>query len=158
METAERESSEADKFLEEHAWPQATWYWDQSASLEKRLAVWTWIGLALSLLATILAALPESLRKLLDFPETISWLVVVFSALATVVSGTLIPRYRSAAVSRELGRIKTTRVAKRAQVAMPTLKGQELHAFQLLTIDALMDIEEQHGVDKVGEDSVPKPK
>ena len=146
------ESTEDDteKFLDEHAWPQVTWYWNKAYMFERRSTIWTWLGIAFGFLATIVAAFPRDppfLKGVSWVNEIIGWVVVVLSAAATLVAGTVIPRYRTLAKTREAGRVRSTLIAKLAQVELPALTGEELRKRKLQIVKDLMSVDDEYGMD-----------
>jgi hypothetical protein len=136
---------EVEQYLGRDVWPQMRWYEEEANRVERALSFWFWIGIGFGFLATTLAAIPPHLysREWID-RELLRWLAVVASAVATVASGTIVPRYRRLATTREMGRVKTTAVEKRARIMLSHVamtkeqRAKELskYADELIAIEA----------------------
>lgn len=144
---------EVEQYIAKEFIPQIKWYEKESVTLEQRLTRWTWAGIILGVLATILAACPDSLLSVIFFNdfdtgrEITKWFVVITTAIASTANGVLVPRYRRIANSREKGRIKTTLQAKLAAIELSMVPMTEDERAQWLIRAArkLMEIEEEHG-------------
>jgi hypothetical protein len=144
---------EVERYLAREFFPQIRWYEQEAATLERRLARWTWAGISLGVLATILAAWPDSLLQVVfddrlgTAREVTKWLVVITTAVASTANGVLVPRYRRMAISREKGRVKTTLQAKLAEIelSMVPMTGGERTQWLIHAARKLMDVEAEHG-------------
>jgi hypothetical protein len=148
--------------------PQIFWYETQTRAFEKRVVIWTWVGIVFGFLATALAAFPVSLAVhccLLadadDINALLKWVLVVLTAVASIATGMLIPRYRQMAIDREKGRVKTTLLAKTAEINLMYMPMTSVQRGQTLLKYAreLMAVEDEHGseraVGKADEVSLP---
>jgi hypothetical protein len=144
---------EVDQFLAKHFGPQMKWYEDEARRLEARCAVFTWMGIVFGFLATIIAAFPTSVAQRMCsdscpyIDDLMKWIIVVTAALASTATGILAPQYRRLASRREKGRVKTTLLAKEAEIVLrhmtmkPTVRTLKLLRF----IKQLMAVEDEHG-------------
>lgn len=105
-------AEEVEGFLNHHIRPFRQWYLNDARKHRAYLSRVRQSSVGFGLLATVLAAFPPSLaEKLFGNPtgsETIRWLVVACSAIATLTSGTLQSYYAQLARRREAGRVKVS--------------------------------------------------
>jgi hypothetical protein len=85
--------------------PQIFWYETQTQAFEKRVSVCTWVGIVFGFLATVLAAFPVSsvVHCCLsadpdDINALLKWVLVGVTAVASIATGMLTPRYRQLAI------------------------------------------------------------
>jgi hypothetical protein len=124
------------------------WYWDEAEKWER----WTWrlqIGvIAMSTLVTIVAALPP-----IDVDATwMKWIVVLISALATLLSSLLAKSgIERTAQLREQGRIKLETMMQKAilRLTKKQMTDEERLAAVERLVDAAADVEQQYGVNPI---------
>lgn len=84
------------------------WYWPEVEKYERRYVLCYWAGITLGFFAVVVAAVPARISLCLgDTDGTITkWLLVIITSFATLVTGTLLPRYRQILDARDNGRVK----------------------------------------------------
>jgi hypothetical protein len=106
------------RFQAEKLKPYVDWYWQDLSRLHRRYLWCFWFGLGCGFFATVLAALPKELanRIAADGDRVAGWLVVVLSALVTLTTGTLAPRYKRMLDDRDKGRIRLDRILAKLEL------------------------------------------
>lgn len=142
------DSAEVEAFLNNHIRPFRKWFETQATHYRRRVTFFSWATIIFGLLATIFAAFPTSAVTTETYaPELIRWLVVVFSSVSTVCSGTLYSTYYQGAQRREAGRAQIFRVehlAARHLYFWP-MTNDERRTYEEGTIEQVMEVDREYG-------------
>ena len=139
--------AEAEALIQPYIDGMLQWYWHETDKWEH----WAWrlqIGvLIMSSLVTVVAALPLSPAFVPQ--EWMKWIIVLISALTTLLSGLLTKSgIERTAQLREQGRIKLVTLKQKAILRLTTkmMTNDERPVYLERVIDTTEDVEQQFGV------------